>query len=486
MLASDPPRGRGGNVMDLVVKNGTVVTATDTYQADVGISQGKVAQIGAELDADGAQVIDATDCYVMPGAVDVHTHLDSPSFGVVTVDDFRTGTIAAACGGTTSIVDFCMQAHGQSLADALDEWHAKADGKASIDYGFHSVVTDMNDSVFEELASLPEKGVTSFKLFMAYKYMSQIDDLTLIRSLEQAKKAGALVMVHAENGDAAYWLQNKFVAEGKLEPKYHATTRPPRVEAEATARAIAMAEIVGAPIYIVHLSCQEALDEVMRGRMRGVDVLAETCTQYLYITEDDLDRPNFEGAKYVFTPPPRQAYQREVIWQALANGSLQAVSSDHAPWSFAEQKIRGRDDFSKIPNGGPGIEERVMMVYQGVNDGRLSLNRFVELVSTNPARMFGLYPRKGSIGIGSDADILIWDPNAEMTVTQSALHHAIDYTLYEGRQIRGLPRTVTLRGQVIVQDREFVGEPGGGQFLHRGKSGVPSEMAPASAAVAAD
>jgi dihydropyrimidinase len=421
----------------------------------------------------------------MPGAIDVHTHLDSPSFGVVTVDDFRTGTIAAACGGTTSIVDFCMQGKGQSLADALAEWHAKANGKASIDYGFHSVVTDMNDAVFAELATLPEQGVTSFKLFMAYKYMSMIDDLTLIRALDQAREAGALVMVHAENGDAAYWLQHKFVAEGKLEPKYHATTRPPRVEAEATARAIAMAEIVGAPIYIVHLSCQEALDEVMRGRMRGVDVLAETCTQYLYITEDDLDRPNFEGAKYVFTPPPRQAYQRDVLWGALANGALQAVASDHSPWSL-EQKARGRNDFSQIPNGGPGIEERVTMVYQGVNDGRLSLNRFVELVATSPARMFGLAPRKGTIAIGSDADLLIWDPNAEMTVTQSALHHASDYPLYEGMTVRGLPRTVTLRGQVIVQDREFVGEPGGGQFLHRAQSGMPMGQVMPQVTAAAD
>jgi dihydropyrimidinase len=472
--------------MDLIVRNGTVVTATDTFQADLGVSNGKVAQIGMELAADGAQVIDATNCYVMPGGVDVHTHLDSPSFGVVTVDDFRTGTIAAACGGTTSIVDFCMQAHGQSLADALAEWHAKADGKASIDYGFHSVVTDMTDTVFEELATLPERGVTSFKLFMAYKYMAMIDDLTLIRALEQAKKVGALVMVHAENGDAAYWLQNKFVAEGKTEPKHHATTRPPRVEAEATARAIAMAEIVGAPLYVVHLSCQEALDEVMRGRVRGVDVQAETCTQYLYITEEDLDRPNFEGAKYVFTPPPRQKHQREVLWQALANGSLQAVSSDHAPWSFAEQKVRGRDDFSKIPNGGPGIEERVMMVFQGVNEGRLSLNRFVDLVATSPARMFGLYPQKGTIAIGSDADLLVWDPNAEMTVTQSTLHHAVDYTLYEGRAIRGLPRTVTLRGQVIVENREFVAEPGKGQFLHRGRSGRQTHETPPVAAMAAD
>lgn len=465
--------------MDLVVKNGTVVTATATFRADVGVSNGRIAQIGGDLDTDGARVIDAAGCYVMPGAVDVHTHLESPSFGVVTVDDFRTGTVAAACGGTTTIVDFCMQAPGQSLTDALAEWHRKAAGKAVIDYGFHTVVSDMNDSVFEELAALPDQGVTSFKLFMAYKYMAQVDDLTLIRSLEQASKVGALVMVHAENGDAAYWLQNKFVAEGKLEPKYHATTRPPRVEAEATARAIAMAEIVGASLYVVHLSCQEALDEVLRGRMRGVDVKAETCTQYLYVTEDDLDRPNFEGAKYVFTPPARQAFQRDVLWRALADGSLVAVASDHAPWSFAEQKQRGRDDFSKIPNGGPGIEERVMMTYQGVNEGRLTLNRFVDIVATSPARVFGLMPRKGTLAVGSDADILIWDPNAELTVTQSALHHAVDYTLYEGRHIRGLPRTVTLRGNVIVDNREFIAEPGSGEFIRRAKYGEQIAMSPA-------
>ena len=389
--------------MDLIVRNGTIVTATDTFRADVGVKDGTVVQIGIDLAADDAREIDASDCYVMPGAVDVHTHLDSPAFGMISVDDFRTGTIAAACGGTTSIVDFCVQAKGQSLTDALAGWHAKAGGKAVIDYGFHSIIIDLTESVFAELATLPEQGVTSFKLFMAYKYMNMIDDLTLLRALEQARKAGALVMVHAENGDAAYWLQNKYVAEGKTEPKYHATTRPPRVEAEATARAIAMAEIVGAPIYIVHLSCQESLDEVLRGRMRGVPVLAETCTQYLYTTEADLDRPDFEGAKYVFTPPPRQEHQHDVLWRALANGALQAVSSDHSPWSLA-QKARGRDDFTQIPNGGPGIEERVMMVYQGVNEGRLSLNRFVDVVATSPARMFGLAPRKGTIAIGSDAD----------------------------------------------------------------------------------
>ncbi|MCC6791370.1 MAG: dihydropyrimidinase [Thermomicrobiales bacterium] len=457
--------------MDLIVKHGTIVTASDVYPADLGVKDGKIAQIGGDLPADGARVVDAAGCYVIPGGVDVHTHLDTPSFGAVTVDDYRTGTIAAACGGTTSIVDFCHQNQGQTLSEALAGWHAKAEGKAAIDYGFHSVVTDMTDEVFDELATLPEQGVTSFKLFMAYKYMSMIDDLTLIRAMEQAKQAGATVMVHAENGDAAYYLQKKFVAEGKTAPKYHATTRPPRVEAEATARSIALAEIVGAPLYVVHLTCREALEEVMRGRMRGVDVVAETCTQYLYITEDDLDRPEFEGAKFVFTPPARTREQHEVLWRALADGALRAVSSDHSPWNFNGQKDIGRDDFSLIPNGAPGIEERLMMVYQGVAEGRLSLSRFVDVVATSPARIFGLYPQKGTIAVGSDADLVVWDPNQELTLTQPALHSAIDYSLYEGRTVHGVPRTVTLRGEVIVENREYVGQPGTGRFLHRAKHG---------------
>jgi dihydropyrimidinase len=465
--------------LDLVVKNGTIVTDTETFQAGVGVRNGVVAEIGSDLEGDGARVIDAAGCYVMPGGIDTHTHLDSTIFGLVTADDFRTGTIAAACGGTTSIVDMCMQDRGQSLADALATWHAKADGKSVIDYGFHSVVADMTDTVFDELATLPEQGVTSFKIFMAYKYQSMVDDLTLIRTLEQARQSGSLVMVHAENGDAAYWLQQKLLAEGKTEPQYHATSRPPRVEAEATARAVALAEVVGAPLYVVHLTCQEALDEVLRGRERGVNVQAETCTQYLYVTEDDLARPNFEGAKYVFTPPARQPWQREVLWQAIANGSLQAVTSDHAPWNFAGQKDLGRDDFTRIPNGGPGIEERLTMVYQGVNDGRFSLNRFVDLVATGPARMFGMHPRKGTITVGSDADLVVWDPNAELTLTQSALHHAVDYTMYEGRTVRGLPRTVASRGRVLVENREFVGETGGGQYLHRSKPGEPMPLAQA-------
>lgn len=455
--------------MDLVIKNGTVVTAASVSRSDVGIKDGKIVQLAPDIPTGGAELVDAQGCYVFPGGVDVHTHLDTPVFNSVTADDFRTGTIAAACGGTTTIVDFCQQDKGQSLSEALAVWHGKAAGKACIDYGFHIIVADLNAQVFEELPRLPEQGVTSFKLFMAYKGMLGVDDRTLIDALDRAKDSGALVMVHAENGDAADYLREKALAAGQVEPKYHAATRPPRIEAEATARAIALAEIVGAPIYIVHLTCDEALDEVVRGRLRGVEVLAETCTQYLYTTRDDLDRDDFEGAKYVFTPPARTKHDQEILWRALGNGTLQAISSDHSSWNFKGQKDMGRHDFTKIPNGGPGIEERLMMFYRGVTEGRIGLTQFVDMMATRPARIFGLYPQKGTIAVGSDADLVVWNPEEELTVSQSILHHNVDYTLYEGQHVRGAPTCVILRGKIVARDRQFVGDVGGGQFLARKK-----------------
>lgn len=457
--------------MDLIIKGGLVAGAAGVARADIGIRDGRIAVIGDNAGDGARRTIDATGCYVLPGGVDVHTHLDTPSFGTRTADDYLTGTIAAACGGTTTIVDFCQQAKGQSLRDAVATWHAKSVDKAAIDYGFHIIVVDLNDSAQAELATLPDMGVTSFKLFMAYRGMSQVDDLALLRAMEQAKASGAVVMVHAENGDAAYFLQRKLVAEGKLAPKYHADSRPPRVEAEATARAIALAEITGAPLYVVHLTCEEALEEVLRGRLRGAPVTAETCTQYLYLTRDDLDRPGFEGAKYVFTPPARTKKDQDILWRALADGTLAALSSDHSPWNYAGQKDIGRDDFTRIPNGAPGIEERMMLAWQGVAQGRLSVERFVEVTATGPARLFGLFPRKGTITPGADADLVIWDPATKLRLTKAALHQNVDYTLYEGREIEGAPRTVLLRGEVIVQDREYVGRPGSGRFLHRARWG---------------
>lgn len=454
--------------MDLVVKNGTVVTASGVSRADVGIKDGRVAQIGGAFGS-GIPSIDAAGCYLMPGGVDVHTHLDLTLGGTKSADDFGSGTLAAACGGTTTVVDFCMQAPGQSLTASIASWDEKASQRVAIDYGYHMIIVDLNASVFEELAKLPERGITSFKLFMAYRGVNMIDDVTMIKALEQAKNYGALVMVHAENGDAADYLRDKFIAEGKTSPYYHALSRPPRVEAEATARAIALAEVVGTAIYIVHLTCTEALDELLRAKRRGVEALAETCTQYLYLTKDDLNRPDFEGAKFVFTPPARTKADHEALWDALANRVLETVSSDHCSWLFKGHKDKGRDDFRKIPNGAPGVEERLMMVYQGVNEGRISLTQFVDLVATRPAQVFGLFPKKGTIAVGSDADIVIWDPEAELEITQSKMHNAMDYSSYEGRKVKGMPRTVLLRGKVIVEDRNYVGTPGEGQFLKRDK-----------------
>lgn len=379
--------------MDLVIRNGTVVTSSGVSKTNVGVAGSRIVQLGGEMPAD-IPSIDAAGCYVMPGGVDVHTHIDSKDGEQPSADNFGSGTIAAACGGTTTIVDFCAQSRGQTLGDAIADWDAKAENKAAIDYGYHMIIVDLNDAVFDELGSLPERGVTSFKIFMAYRGAVMVDDVTLLKALDRAKQHGALVMVHAENGDAADYLRDKFVSEGKTAPYYHALSRPPRVEAEATARAIALAEIVGASIYIVHLTCGESLDELMRAKRRGVDAIAETCTQYLYLTKDDLDRPDFEGAKFVFTPPARTVEDQEILWDALANRVLETVSSDHCSWSFKDHKIKGRDDFRVIPNGAPGVEERMMMVYQGVNAGRLSLTQFVDLMATRPAQVFGMFPKK--------------------------------------------------------------------------------------------
>ena len=454
--------------MDLIIRNGTVVSTAGVSQTDIGIADARIVQIGGVFPA-AAREIDAAGCYVMPGGIDVHTHIDAGEGEYRSADDFRSGTIAAACGGTTTIIDFCAQSRGQSLSDAIARWDGKAEGQAAIDDSYHIIVTEMNDGVFAELATLPERGIPSFKLFMAYRGDVMIDDAVLLKALEQAKAHGALVMVHAENGDAADYLRDRFVAEGKTAPLYHALSRPPRVEAEATARAIALAEIVGTSIYIVHLTCAEALDELLRAKRRGVDAIAETCTQYLYFTKDDLDRPDFEGAKFVFTPPARTVADQELLWDALADRVLETVSSDHCSWSFARHKVLGKDDFRKIPNGAPGVEERLMMVYQGVNDGRISLTEFVDLVATRPAQIFGMFPQKGTIAVGSDADIVIWDPQASMTIAQSVMHNNMDYSSYEGRTVKGLPKTVLLRGKVIVEDRAYVGQAGDGRFLKRAR-----------------
>lgn len=454
---------------DTVIKNGTVVTATDTYAADVGIVGDKISAIAAQLPIEGAtKIIDAKGCYVMPGGIDVHTHLDMPFGGTTSADDFQTGTIAAAFGGTTTLIDFAIQYKGQTLRTAFDTWMKKADGKAATDYAFHCIITDLKDAQLEEMGALVREGVTSFKLFMAYPGVFMLDDASIFKAMGQAAKHSGLICMHAENGGAIDVLVQRALAEGKKSPKYHALTRPTTAEAEATSRAIALAEMAGAPVYIVHLSCNDALEKVREARDRGLPVYAETCPQYLFLSLENMDAPGFEGAKYVFTPPLREKWHQEKLWQGLARDTLQMVSTDHCPFCFKDQKELGKDDFTKIPNGGPGIEHRLSLVYTGgVHGGRFSANRFVQLVSTGPAKLFGLYPRKGTVAVGSDADVIVFDPNFEQTISVKTHHMRVDYSMFEGIRTKGAPTVVLSRGRVVIENNLFVGRAGAGQFLRR-------------------
>jgi dihydropyrimidinase len=454
---------------DTMIRNGTVVTATDTFLADVGINGDQVSAIGAQLPVDNAtRIIDATNYLVLPGGIDVHTHLDMPFGGTTSADDFETGTIAAAFGGTTTLIDFAIQYKGQSLRQAFDTWMQKAHSKAVADYAFHCIITDLGSAQLEEMGQLVREGVPSFKLFMAYPGVFMLDDATIFRAMRQAAKYSGLICMHAENGGAIDVIVQQALAEGKRAPKYHALTRPTTAEAEATARAIALAEMAGAPVYIVHLSCNDALEKVREARDRGLPAYAETCPQYLYLSLENMDVPGFEGAKYVFTPPLREKWHQEKLWQGLAADALQVVSTDHCPFCFKEQKELGRDDFTKIPNGGPGIEHRLSLIYTGgVHGGRFSPNRFVEIVATAPAKLFGLYPRKGTIAVGSDADIVIFDPVQEQTISAKTHHMRVDYSMFEGIHIKGMPRTVLSRGRIIIDSGKFTGRPGSGHFLRR-------------------
>ncbi len=452
--------------MDLVIKGGVIVTATESYRADLGVEDGSIALIGRNLSGD--EVIDASGMYVMPGGIDPHTHMELPFMGTVSSDDFRTGTVAAACGGTTTIIDFAIQSSGQTLREALEIWLEKAEGKASIDYGMHVAIGAMDDERMAEMGQMVEIGVPSFKIFMAYKGTFMVDDETLFRSLLRAKEIGGLITVHAENGDLLNYLINKHVAEGRKEPIWHALSHPPEAEAEATHRAIVLAGMTGAPIYVVHMTCADALEAVKTGRAKGFKVYGETCPQYLIFTMDKYEEPDFEGAKYVMSPPLREKGNPEALWRGLAGGDLQAVGTDHCPFNFVGQKEMGRDNFAAIPNGMPGVETRMPLLYHfGVNEGRFSVNRFVELVSTGPARLFGLLPRKGTIAIGADADLVIWDPDKERRLTRENLHMNVDHSPYERIAVKGFPSLVLQRGEVIVRDDQFVGKVGAGKFLKR-------------------
>jgi dihydropyrimidinase len=444
------------------------VTAVDNYVADILVEDGKVSLIGRRLDMEADRVFDATGRLVIPGGIDPHTHMELPFGGTSASDDFRTGTIAAAHGGTTTIIDFAVQYHGQSLIEAVDNWHAKAEGKTAVDYGFHLITTDLPDERVPEMRRLIGEGVMSFKLFMAYPGVFLVDDATIYRAMKNAGEAGGLICMHAENGIVINEIIKHALAEGKTAPKYHALTRPTKAEAEGVHRAIAIAEMADSPVYIVHLSCSDALEEVREARDLGIPAYAETCPQYLFLDYSAYEQEGFEGAKYVMTPPLREKWNQDKLWQGLAGNDLQVISTDHCPFCFKEQKELGRDDFTKIPNGGPGVEHRMSLVYDGgVVGNRISLNRFVEITSTSAAKLFGLFPRKGTIAVGSDADIVIFDPDEEMTISASTHHMNVDYSAYEGRTVRGVTKTVLSRGRVVIDDGQYVGKPGDGQFLKR-------------------
>ena len=472
--------------MSVLIKNGRIITAADDYVADVFIDGERISLIGESLDNAADTVIDASGKYVLPGCIDPHTHLDMPFGGTVTIDDVESGQTSAAFGGTTCHVDFCIQPHGSSFSDALADWKSKANGKQVIDMGYHIAVTDLREGgSLEELASLPDQGITSYKLFMAYKGALMVDDETLFKTMEVAADTGALVMVHAENGDAIDVLVKRALAEGHTEPHWHALTRPPETEGEATNRAIQLARVAGAPLYVVHVSCRESVEPIALAREKGWDVYGETCTQYFFIDYTDLERPNFEGAKYVYTPPPRDKANQDVLWNAVRTDVLSVISTDHCAFNWNGQKTLGKDDFSKIPNGGPGIENRLQMIHHfGVRKRRISLNRMVELLATSPAKLFGLYPRKGTLAVGSDADVVVFDPEKTVTISAKTHHSRVDYNLFEGTEVQGSPDVVLLRGNILVDGDALVAKPGIGQFVKRARFGdelKPSRLAQTTA-----
>jgi len=452
----------------LLVRNGRIVTASESYDADLFVDAGRVALIGEGLSLPADTVLDASGCLVLPGGVDVHTHLDMPAGDITSADDFETGTRAAAFGGTTTIVDFATPEPGESLFAALGKWRRKAEGRAVVDYGFHMALREVGGTTLAEMAQLTrDEGVTSFKLYLAYPGVLQVDDAAFFAALLGARACGALTLVHAENGGVIDVLVKRALARGETAPRQHALTRPPGTEAEAVARAIALAALADAPLYVVHLSCAAALAHVIAARDRGQAVAAETCPQYLFLSRDEYDRPGFEGAGYVMSPPLREAADQEALWRGLASGDLQVVATDHCPFTLAD-KARGRDDFSKIPNGAPGIETRMLLLWDGgVRAGRIDAQRFVELTAAAPARAFGLWPRKGTIAVGSDADLVIWDPERETRLAAATLHMRVDYNPYEGRVVRGGPAAVVSRGEVIVERGEWKGAAGRGRFLKR-------------------
>jgi dihydropyrimidinase len=456
--------------MDLVITNGTLITPDGPFKADVGIEGERIAAIGEGLTA--PHTLDATGKYVLPGAIDVHVHMQMPVGEVVSSDDFYTGTVAAACGGTTTILDFVEPKGAQSLMDALHQRRAEADGRVAVDYGLHMTLNSADPLRLAEIPPVMEAGCTTFKLYMAYEGL-RLSDGAMLRALAALQKHRGLPIVHAENHDVIQYLTEQFLREGKTTPHYHPLTRPDFMEGEATARALALARVADVPMYIVHVSCAEALDALRRAREKGQRAFGETCPQYLLLTRAEYDRPGFEGAKFVMSPPLREEADTTRLWNALASGDLQVAATDHCPFFYQGQKDKGRAAFNQIPGGAPGVETRLALLYTfGVRAERLSLARWVQVCCTEPARLFGLAPRKGNIAEGADADLVIFNPNRRVVLDHRTLHQNVDYTPYEGFELTGYPETVLLRGRVIVRDGEFVGRAGQGRFITRTLSGA--------------
>ncbi len=446
--------------MTILIKNGTIVTASDIYNADILIRNGMIAEIGRDIAKITEGVIDATDKYVFPGAVDVHTHLDRPCGETSSADDFESGTVAAACGGTTTLIDYALQPEGGSLREGLDNWMRKAEGKTAIDYSFHLTITDFSESVLAEMPAMINAGVSSFR--------SPIEDGSLFQLLQRGREIGALICASGENRTVSDLLARRMLGEGKRGPKYYPLAWPPELEGEAVGRAVALAEMLRAPLYLNSVSAAHALERIKAARDKGNPVFAETCCQYLALSVDSYEAPGFEPAKFVCLPPLRPRWHQEILWRGLSSGDLQVVASDHAPFNFKEQKELGLDDFTRIPAGLPGIESRLQVLYTaGVIGGRISLNKFVDLVATSPAKLFGLFPRKGTIAIGSDADLVVYDPNGERVISAESHHMRVDYNPFEGFKARGSIAAVLLRGNIIVRDGKFSGRIGAGEFLKR-------------------
>lgn len=462
---------------DTIIRNGTVVTASDTFRCDVGIREGRIAAMAESL-TDAPEIIDATGLYVMPGGIDSHVHIAQPSGdGIVMADDFASGTLSAAFGGNTTIMPFCLQEKGMTLREALKAYHAKADGECYIDVSFHIIVSDPTSYVLgQELPALVEDGYTSIKVFMTYENLRLRDD-EILATLDSARTSGALVMVHCENEDAIRFLIGRHEANGELAPKYHATSRPVAAEREATHRALSLAEIVDTPIVIVHVSNREAMEEIQRARRRGSKVAGETCPQYLMLTADDLDATELDGAKFVCSPPPRDRESQIACWEGLQNGTFDLFSSDHCPFRYEDDagklNEKGKRNFRWIPNGIPGVETRLPILFsEGVSKGRIDLNRFVALSSTNHAKLYGLYPKKGTIAIGSDADIALWDPKKSVVISNDILHHGADYTPYEGLEVTGWPVRVMVRGKTVTDGNKLVAAKGLGTYRERARSAL--------------